>query len=43
MLRYADFLNGRLVLRPHNIAFPVEMIEVDPRESPNELLVGRMV
>jgi transcriptional regulator with XRE-family HTH domain len=42
-LRYVEFLSGRLVLRPYNIAFPVELIEPDPNESPNNLLVGRIV
>jgi hypothetical protein len=41
-LRYADFLSSRLVLRPHNIAFPVELIDVDPGELPNDLLAGRV-
>ena len=41
-LRYVDFLASRLVLRPQNIAFPVALIEVDPGESPNNLLVGRI-
>jgi hypothetical protein len=30
------------VLRPYNFAFPVVLIDVDPEESPNELLVGRI-
>ena len=41
-LRYVDFLSNRLVLRPHNIAFPVDLIEVDPGESPGDLLAGRI-
>jgi hypothetical protein len=41
-LRYADFLANRLVLLPHNIAFPVDLIEVDSGESPGDLLVGRI-
>ena len=41
-LRYVDFLSGRLVLRPYNIAFPVELIEPDPGEPPYNLLVGRI-
>lgn len=40
--RYVDFLASRLVLRPHNIAFPVELIDVNPGESPNDLLAGRI-
>jgi hypothetical protein len=41
-LRYVDFISNRLVLRPHNIAFPVDLIEVDPGESPSDLLAGRV-
>jgi len=41
-LRYVEFHSWRLVLRPHNLAFPVELIEVDPGGSPNELLAGRI-
>ncbi len=41
-LRYVDFLAGRLVLRPHNLAYPVDLIDVDSEESPNNLLVGRV-
>jgi hypothetical protein len=37
-----DFLSNRLVLRPHNLTFPLSLIEVDPGESPNDLLVGRI-
>jgi hypothetical protein len=42
-LCYAGFLSSRLVLRPESNAFPVELIEVDPGDSPNDLLVGRIV
>jgi hypothetical protein len=41
-LRYAEFLSNRLVLRPHNIAFPVELIELDPEQSPGDLIAGRV-
>ena len=41
-LRYVDFLSNRLVLRPHNIAFPVDLIEVDPGKSPGDLIAGRI-
>ena len=41
-LRYVDYLAHRLVLRPHNIAFPVDLIEVEEGESPSDLIVGRV-
>ncbi len=41
-LRYVDFTANRLVLRPHNIAFPVDLIEVDSGEPPSELIAGRV-
>jgi hypothetical protein len=42
MLRYVDYVANRLVLRPRNIAFPVDLLEVDSGESPSELIVGRI-
>jgi hypothetical protein len=41
-LRYADFLSNRLVLRPHNITFPVDLIEIGPGEAPSDLIAGRI-
>jgi transcriptional regulator with XRE-family HTH domain len=41
-LRYVDFVANRLVLRPHNIAYPVDLIEVDSGELPSELIAGRI-
>ncbi len=41
-LRYVDFVANRLILRPHNIAFPVELLEVDPGGSSGDLLSGRI-
>ncbi len=41
-LRYVDFLSNRLVLRPHNIAFPVDLIEIDPGETAGDLMAGRV-
>jgi len=41
-LRYVDFLSNRMVLRPHNIAFPVSLIELGPDETPGDLLAGRI-
>jgi hypothetical protein len=41
-LRYVDFVANRLVLRPHNIAFPVDLIELGPGESPADQIAGRI-
>jgi hypothetical protein len=41
-LRYADFMSNRLVLRPHNTAFQVDLIEIDPGTSPSDLIAGRV-
>jgi hypothetical protein len=41
-LRYVDYAANRLVLRPHNITFPVDLIEIEPGESPGDLIAGRV-
>jgi len=41
-LRYVDFVADRLVLRPHRLSFPVELIELRPGEAPGDLLAGRV-
>ena len=42
-VRYLDFLMNRVVLRPHNVSFPVDLLEVAPGESPADLIAGRIV
>jgi hypothetical protein len=42
-LRYADFAEARLVLRPLNMSFPVGLIEIGPDASPGEFIAGRVV
>jgi hypothetical protein len=42
-LRYADFQLGRLILRPHNRAFPVELTDTEPGESTGDLIIGRVI
>jgi transcriptional regulator with XRE-family HTH domain len=42
-LRYLDFAANRLVLRPHNIGFPVDLLEIPPGETPGEQIAGRAV
>jgi hypothetical protein len=41
-MRYVDLLAGRLVLRPHNLSFPVDLIEVDSEQSPSDFIAGRV-
>jgi len=41
-LRYVDFLSNRLVLRPHNIAYPVDVIQLEPSEAVGDLIAGRV-
>lgn len=41
-LRYTDFQLNRLILRPLNMAFSVEVLEIAPGESPSDLLAGRV-
>jgi transcriptional regulator with XRE-family HTH domain len=41
-LRYVDFQFNRLVLRPHSVAFPVELMAMGADETPNDLIVGRV-
>lgn len=41
--RYVDYLSNRLVLRPLNLAYSVQLIEVDAGELPYDLLVGRVI
>ncbi len=42
-LRYVDFVVNRLVLRPHNLAVPVDLLEIPPGETPGDLIAGRVV
>jgi hypothetical protein len=41
-LRYVEYASMRLVLRPLNIAFPVDLIEIGPENSPGEFIAGRV-
>ncbi|HWA95158.1 MAG TPA: helix-turn-helix domain-containing protein [Terracidiphilus sp.] len=41
-LRYAETLAGRLILRPHNTAFPLEAIEIDSAATTESVLIGRV-
>jgi transcriptional regulator with XRE-family HTH domain len=41
-LRFVDFDEGRLILRPYSRAFPVQLIPLASHESPADYLVGRV-
>lgn len=41
-VRYLNFVSGRLVLRPHNRTFPIELVEIQEGESPGDLIAGRV-
>ena len=43
MLRFVEFEDRRLVLRPLSLGFPVQLIAVGPEESPSDYIVGRVV
>jgi hypothetical protein len=42
VISYVEFSDGRLVLRPHNRAFPVELLDVEPGTRPQDLIIGRI-
>lgn len=43
VLRYLDFKSGRLILRPRNHTFPVELVEIEPDAAPSESITGRVL
>ena len=42
VLRHAEFISSRLVLRPRNLGFPLKAIEIDSEASPGEYIAGRV-
>ena len=42
LFRYASFEANRLILRPHGLAFPIQLVEIEPHLSPSDLIVGRV-
>lgn len=42
LLRYVDFDEGRLILRPYSRNVPVQLIPLAGHESPGDLIVGRV-
>lgn len=42
LLRHVDFVSNRVVFRPYNRAFSVELMELGLNESPGDLIAGRV-
>jgi transcriptional regulator with XRE-family HTH domain len=42
VFRHVIFESSRLVLRPRALEYPIEVIELAPRETPADLIVGRV-
>ncbi len=42
LFRHVTFEANRLVLRPRALAYPVDLIELAPQESPSDFLIGRV-
>ena len=42
LFRYVSFDASRLILRPHGLDFPIQLLEVAPNLSPSDLIVGRV-
>ena len=40
--RYVSFASDRLILRPHALDHPVELLSLTPSQSPSALIVGRV-
>jgi transcriptional regulator with XRE-family HTH domain len=42
LLRFVDFDEGRLILRPYSRTFPVQLVPLATHESPADYIVGRV-
>jgi hypothetical protein len=42
LLRFVDFDEGRLILRPYSRAFPVQLLPLATHETPGDYIVGRV-
>ena len=41
-VKYVELAGKHLVLRPHNQAYPVEVLPIDPGKTSADYLVGRV-
>jgi hypothetical protein len=42
LLRFVDFDEGRLILRPYSRDFPVQLLPLATHETPGDYIVGRV-
>jgi hypothetical protein len=42
VLRFVEFDDGRLILRPLSLAFPVQLLALGSHETPADFIVGRV-
>ena len=42
VFRYLEFDDGRLILRPLSLAFPVQLLALESHETPADYIVGRV-
>jgi transcriptional regulator with XRE-family HTH domain len=42
VIRFVELLVDRVVLRPQNAAFPLEMVDSEPGKHPGEMIAGRV-
>ena len=40
--RYVSYDSNRVILRPHSLEHPVELLRLGPDESPSSCIVGRV-
>lgn len=42
LFRYVSFQANCIVLRPHQVEHPIDLLELKPEESPNDFIIGRV-
>ena len=42
VLRYLEFDEGKLILRPLSFEFPIQVLPLGPHETPADYIVGRV-
>ena len=42
LIRFVEFDEGRLILRPYSMGFPVQLLALAAHESPSDYIVGRV-